>query len=212
MPDEKDAAFPQMADCPLDLSDLASPGPLPVAGPARGAALLKRGLNYFHEGLADYLLVNPGATLREIGLYFGYSPSWICSVINADMFQAYLGERRKGITAGVAQSLPDKLKDAAHLATERLAEIVATTNDEKVAVDAADKILHRYGYAPNAKNGAQVPAIGQQNNVFLITRDDLASARARLVEVHDGEKVQAGATGAGGEIPALQAPVYNQDS
>jgi len=179
----------------------------------RGAELLKRGLNYFHEGLADYLLVNPGATLKEIGLYFGYTPSWMCQVINADLFQAYLAGRRNEVSMSVHRSLPEKMRDAGHLAIERLSEIVSSTNDERVAVDAADKILHRFGYAPNAKGGAQAQgnAIGQQNNFFLLSAGDLATAREKLIEGHDGKTIQSGAGSDGSEVPALPAPVYNSE-
>lgn len=181
-------------------------------GNGLGAKLLKRGLNYFHEALADYLLINPGATLKEISTYFGYTPSWICQVINNDMFQAYLSDRRQALNVSVAQSLPEKMKDADHLAVERLAKIVAETTDEKVAVDAADKILHRFGYAPNAKTGAQQQGgvFNQQNN-FYLAPGDLAAAREKLVEVHNAETVQGGAGSAPSEVPALPATVHKEE-
>lgn len=172
----------------------------------RGKVLLSRGLDYFHEALADYLITNPGATLREIGAYFGYSPPWLSQVINTDMFQAYLAQRRVEINSAVAQGVPEKLRAAAHVAVERLAEVVATTGDEKLAVDAADKILARYGYGPGKTVGAQGPVIGTQNNVFLISSGDLAAGQASLIQAH-GQNIQGGNRGEGGQVHLLPTSV-----
>jgi len=153
----------------------------------RGKELLKRGLSYLHEALADWMLINPGGTLRDMGNHFGYSAPWLCRVINTDMFQAYMHARRDEVCSQVAQSLPQKLEAAAHLATERIIEVIEKTEDSETLIDAFDKVMHRYGYAPNAKNGAQAAGavINQQNNVFYLTREDLAKAREKLVESHE---------------------------
>ena len=86
----------------------------------RPQPVLKNGIKGVHEAFADYMLVNPGCTLREMGAVFGYSIAWICTVINQDMFKAYFAERRGGINASIAEYLPTKLAAAAPLAPERL--------------------------------------------------------------------------------------------
>lgn len=167
------------------LDRAAESGRLNAIETRRGQELMKKGLNYFHEALADYLLINPGATLREIGGHFAYTPAWICTVINSDMFKGYLAGRRADIRITVAESLPQKLEAAAHLATERVIEILESAEDSDTVLDAFDKIMHRAGYAPNAK-GAQQPQGPQmqQNNVFFINQGDLAAAREVLVNAH----------------------------
>lgn len=144
--------------------------------------LLKKGLSHLHEALADYMLINPGATLREMGAYFGYSIPWLSRVITSDMFRAYLSERRKDINAAVAEDLPSKLVAAAHIATERMMEIVTTTTDPELVIDSFDKILHRCGFAPSAKTPVAQPQ-NVQNNFFL-SPTDLASAREQLIRQH----------------------------
>jgi len=158
---------------------------------ARGKDILRRGLSYLHEALADWMLVNPGGTLREMGIHFGYSAPWLCSVINTDMFKAYMAARRVEVSAQVAGSLPQKLEAAAHLATERIIEVIEQAQDSDTLIDAFDKVMHRYGYAP--KSNAQQGAVIQQNNVFYLTRDELKGAREKLVESHES-------------IPALSPP------
>ena len=151
----------------------------------RPQPVLKNGIKGVHEAFADYMLINPGCTLREMAAVFGYSIAWICTVINQDMFKAYFAERRGDINASIAEDLPTKLAAAAHLATERLIEVLEKSDDADTLIDAFDKVLHRYGYAPNAKGGAQSTTVmNQQNNVFYLNREELASARSQLLANH----------------------------
>jgi hypothetical protein len=157
--------------------------------PMSGTEILKRGLSNLHESLADYMLINPGCTLREMGAYFGYSGAWICTVINSDMFKAYMAQRRAEITSVVAEDLPSRLHAAAHLATERIIEVIEKSEDSDTLIDAFDKVLHRYGYAPNAKGGAQSSlTVNQQNNVFYLSKEELADVRGKFVGAHSNRE------------------------
>jgi restriction endonuclease Mrr len=168
-----------------------------VANPVeRGREILKRGLSALHEALADYILMNPQARLSDMGSYFGYSPSWLSTVTNSDMFKAYFAKRRGEVSTYIAQDLPKKLELAAHLATEKLIETIPTLTDPEQIVDTFDKVLHRAGYAPNTRS--QGPAIGQQNNVFYLSKEDLKQAQGRLIDAHSGQ-------------PALPAPEVNRE-
>lgn len=146
--------------------------------------ILKRGIQPVHEAFANYMLINPGCTLREMGAVFGYSQGWISRVINTDMFRAYMAQRQVEVNSFVAADLPSKLSAAAHIATERMIEVLEKTEDPDLILESFDKVLHRYGYAPNAKNGAQVQVNNTQNNVFYLNKGDLDEARGRLIEAH----------------------------
>lgn len=164
--------------------------------------LLKKGIQAVHEAFADYMLLNPGCTLREMGAQFGYSPAWICTVINTDMFKAYFSERRNGIVVAIAEDLPSRLAAAAHLATERIMEVIEKTEDGEMLIDAFDKVLHRHGYAPNAK-GMQGPAqVNVQNNVFYLNKNELAEARGALVAAHKPAELEV----KGEHLESLPAP------
>lgn len=135
---------------------------------ARRASPIKK-LSDLHEALADWMLVNPGGTYREMGVHFNYSVSWLCTVVNSDMFQAYFAKRRETVGVFVAASLPKKLEAAAHLATEKIIGVLEKTEDPELINDCFDKILHRFGYAPNAKGG------GAQAQVVNNTQKDRKS-------------------------------------
>lgn len=149
-----------------------------------GRMVLKNGIKAVHEAFADYMLINPGATLRELSGYFGYSVAWCCTVMNTDMFKAYLAERRKEINIQVAEDLPAKLVAAGHLATERIIEVIEKTDDPDLLVDAFDKVMHRLGYAPKATAPVGSPVNVQNNNVFFLSKDEHAAVREKLIQAH----------------------------
>jgi DNA-binding MarR family transcriptional regulator len=139
-------------------------------------------LNTAHDGMMDYILQNPGASLREIAGHFGYTIPWVCRVVNSDIFQARLAERRKDIEGLIASDIPAQLKATAGLAIEKIQEVLAKTEDPDTIIDAFDKVMHRAGYAPKAT----VPALGaggvvnQQNNFFVVSKEDLQEMRGNV--------------------------------
>ena len=148
--------------------------------------ILKNGMKPIHEQLGEYVLMRPQATLRELSAFFNYSPSWLCQVMNTDMFKAYMAQRAKDIHAVVTQDVPARMAALAHLAIDRMENVLQKTEDADTIVDSFDKVMHRYGYAPNAKNAVnQGPAsIGQQNNVFFLNQEQFQKVQGKLINAH----------------------------
>lgn len=152
----------------------------------RGRGLMKKGILHVHEAFADYMLINPGCTLRDMAAHFSYTPPWICTIINTDMFKAYLRKRRDGIEIAVAQDIPTKLVAAGHLVTEKLLEKIEKSEDPEFVLDAFDKVMHRMGYAPNSKASPQGQAnVQQQNNVFFLEKGEMANLKANFLNSHN---------------------------
>ena len=147
--------------------------------------VLKNGLKPIHELLGEYILQRPQATLTEMSNYFGYSPSWLSQVTNTDMFKAYMANRMKDIQAVVSQDVPTRMATLAHLAIDRMEEVIVKTQDADTIVDSFDKVMHRYGYAPNAKNAVnQGNTPLQQNNVFFLNQDQFKQVQEKLINAH----------------------------
>lgn len=181
-----------LEDLKADAKEMRKPG-----------EVLRRGMSDVHKAFADYMLMNPGCRLREMAAHFGYSVAWISTVINSDMFKAYFETRRQGIDVAIANDLPSRLAAAAHLATERMIDTLETTSDPEILIDAFDKVLHRYGYAPNAKGGAQqASVINNTQNVFYLNKDDLAAARQQLLEAHKPKELEIKGETIGVPVPA----------
>lgn len=128
----------------------------------------------------DWMLENPGRSLRECAAFFGYSQPWISTVIHSDVFQAKLRERRDDIDAVIAADIPSKLRAVADIALERLADAVSKSDSPGFIHETADMVLNRLGYGPQRGGGVTVNAAPQVQ--FVISRDDLAQARGAIID------------------------------
>lgn len=139
-------------------------------------------LSHVHEMVLNWLVLNPDKSMRECADHFGYTQPWLSRLVHSDLFQAELFKRQSDIANRVAGSIPDKLRAACDVALDKLGDKIAASEDPDFILEAADKTLHRLGYAPaSARNPAGSPgAQGQgallQNN-FFISSADLADAR-----------------------------------
>lgn len=72
---------------------------------ARGtSAALSRGLHYSHEAMIDLIIANPGIHQNTLARTFGYSASWISTVMATDSFQSMLAARREEIIDPILKS------------------------------------------------------------------------------------------------------------
>ena len=148
-----------------------------------------------HEMIMNWMLVNPDKSLRECADTFGISQSWLSTLIHSDIFQAQLAARHEGIRARIADTIPQKMRVAADIGIQKLAEKLEESEDPDFILDATDKLLHRMGYAP-ARVGAPAPQSGSGNvqNNFYVSAGDLAQARETMARL--GEATAASSAGA----------------
>lgn len=137
-------------------------------------------ISHKHSLIMNWMVLNPDRPLKECADHFGVTQPWLSTVIHSDVFQAEFQEKLKKIHNLCAQSIPEKLRVVADIALDKLADKIANSEDPEYILDAADKALHRMGYAPasarngfNAGQGVQV----NQQNVFMLSQDDLDAAR-----------------------------------
>lgn len=144
-------------------------------------------LSHTHEQIINWLILNPGASMRQCADTFGYTQSWLSTLIRSDLFQAALAERQMAVAARVVATIPQKLAAVTEIALDKLADMVGTSEDQDFILDAADKALHRMGYAPqSSRNPAGSPSqfspggLNIQQNNFVINASDLEEARALM--------------------------------
>ena len=140
-----------------------------------------------HDGVLDLILAHPHMTLRELSTVTGYSISWLSQMTRSDCFRAEYERRREGFESEVMMEIGERLTALSHLAIDRMEEKLQTTNDLDFIEDAFDKVLHRAGYAPNAKAAGTAPGLIQQNNVFMLSKDELSEMRDVVL---NGSRVQ----------------------
>lgn len=162
---------------PFDAPDADAPEPVPMIfdWDTKKDAILA--ISHRHEAILNWLLLNPHRSLRECADELGFTQAWLSSVIHSDIFQAKLKERQESVFLAVAQDIPRKLRGLADVAIEKVTRIIESSEDPDLVVDVFDKTLNRLGYAPQKGGG---PGPTTQVNMFAVSREDLASARAAL--------------------------------
>lgn len=145
---------------------------------------LQRGMTPTHELMVDWILENPGGTLRQMGDYFGYSVSWLSTMMHSDAFKAYTAERLKEVHAAVTQDIPTRMRALAEVAIDRMHEVLDKTNDPDTITDSFDKVMHRYGYAPGAQKQNPLSPSFQTNNVFFLSPEQFQQHRETLINAH----------------------------
>jgi hypothetical protein len=141
-------------------------------------------LSVTHELLGDWILANPGGTYREMSAHFNYSVSWLCQIVNSDMFKAYMAERVKEVHSLVSMDIPTMLKGTAALAIERVNDVLVKTEDAEIVADLFDKVMNRYGYSAAPKTGALGGSGHNVQNNFYLTKDDFNQAQEQLKVAH----------------------------
>jgi len=146
-----------------------------------GANLSK--LSITHDMIMDWMLQNPGQTLAMCAQEFGYTVAWISMIVNSDLFQERLAQRRQEIDTLVHADIPTRMRGVAAQALEKIARHVSTTEDPDYLLQTADKMLHRLGYAPSKGPVSNAKTVNVQQNVFVASKDSLASARSLMNQV-----------------------------
>jgi hypothetical protein len=136
-------------------------------------------MNYRHEQLANWLLLNPDKNLKECAAHFNYAIGTVRYIVNTDAFKALLESKQKDVFLAVTQSVPQKLAALADIAIEKVTDHLVASEDPGFALDVFDKTLHRLGYAPQKSSGGPAP---QVNATFVVSAADLSSARGLIVD------------------------------
>jgi len=68
-------------------------------------------ISYTHDAMIDLIVANPMIKQQDLARHFGYTPGWICQIMQSDAFQDRLAARRKEIVAPVVtQSIEERFK------------------------------------------------------------------------------------------------------
>jgi len=141
-----------------------------------------KGLTPRHDAILDFLLVNPHCPRWQMAQHFGVTETWLSIIIHSDVFQARYQEKNQEVFRETVVPLREKLLGVAHVAVDKLGDAIGASTDPEFLLAAADKTLHRLGYAPS-KGPTPPPALvgQQQNNYYLVDATVLANARSRML-------------------------------
>jgi hypothetical protein len=147
------------------------------------AVVIKR-LSHRHEQILNWLLLNPHKSLGECALFFGYTQAWLSTLIHSDLFQSELRRRQGIVQVRVAESIPEKLRNLGDMCAEKMYDAIEKSNDPDFILNSFDKVMHRLGYAPKTAASEKLVQnnVTQNNVTYVVDRETLAAARARIID------------------------------
>lgn len=140
-------------------------------------------LSLRHDSIAEWLAANPEKPLKDCAEAFGVSMSMLYRLTNSDSFREYLRSRKEELFARLVPTMREKIAAVADMSLDKLAEQVEKSDDPVYALEVADKMLHRLGYAPT--KGPTEIVIGNKNvqtNTFAVSREALEIAREKVLQ------------------------------
>lgn len=131
-------------------------------------------VRYTHDGMIDMMLAEPELSQRALAARFGYTESWISTIINSDAFQARLAARRAEIVDPTLQlTLEDKWRGL----TARSVEVLMKKLDRPVDAIPDNLVLKA------AELGAKVLPPGKGGNQLDDGVGGLTALAANLIKL-----------------------------
>lgn len=145
-----------------------------------------KNVSHTHHAMALWLLANPGATLREMSEFFGYTVPWLSTITHSDAFKRLMAGLQGEADALVLNDIPAKLRGVASQSLDALAEQVElaaqdnTTQHRDFLKSTSEMALRALGYG-QPKNPTSPAAPGVQLNFVNVPPAVLERAQARLL-------------------------------
>lgn len=150
-------------------------------------------ISHVHEAVMNWMIANPQLSMAECARQFGYTQSWLSTMVHSNLFQARLKEKQDHVFANLAGTLNEKLAAGADIGVTKLIEKLETSEDPKFIKETTNMMLDKLGFGAATKvaGAGQVNAGPVQNNFYMASQEDLQRARGRI---------------AGGVLPPASAP------
>lgn len=144
--------------------------------PREGGARPPQKVRYTHDAMIDLMIAQPGISQNALAKHFGYTASWVSTIISSDAFQARLAARRAEVVDPIVSfSIEEKMKGLVDRSLEVLQEKLsapAAVVPDNLALRAAELGAKALGLGGNAP----APAIPTDHLNTLASR--LLSLRA----------------------------------
>lgn len=129
-------------------------------------------LKYTHDAMIDQIIANPRVKHYELADIFGYSKTWINTVMSTDGFKARLAERKRELVDPVIiATLDERLTAVAAKSLEVVMDKLSKEDvKDKFAADIFQIATRSLGYGVAATNNGQI------NNYVVALPDKSASS------------------------------------
>src|SRR5262245_58156478 len=118
-----------------------------------------RPTRWWHEAIIDDMLVNPGDSLTNRAKRLGYTPAYLSTLMNSDMFKAVYAKRRAAFNSALDEGIQNKVRQTADKALDMVMQVLDKKRDSipfPALADFTDRTLERLGYGSKQSSGVQV--------------------------------------------------------
>jgi hypothetical protein len=139
-------------------------------------------ISHVHEAVMNWMIANPQRSMADCAREFGYTQSWLSTMVHSNLFQARLKEKQDHVFADLAGTLNDKLAAGADIGVTKLIEKLEVSEDPKFIKETTNMMLDKLGFgaATRVAGAGQVNAGPVQNNFYMASPEDLQRARGRI--------------------------------
>lgn len=146
-------------------------------------AIPPKEMSYRHEGVLNWLIMNPHRPLKDCAAELGYTLSWVSVLINSDMFQTQYRKRCEEMGVEAIHSIASKLSQVGALALDvTIQRLHAGAVSEKFLAEITRDTLDRLSFVPKQ---AKEP---EQHLHIHVDGDVLRDARERARTTKDNVK------------------------
>lgn len=148
-------------------------------------------VNWWHEQIVDWELMNPDKTLGECAEHFGVTQPWLSSVRGSDAFKEYRAIRIAEHQGMVSKTVIEKVEGLAHLTLDVLQERIEKERAEislPFMRETAETALKALGYSGQRGGAPGQGGVVVQTNV-VVDRSLLSRARERMRTVNQENAV-----------------------
>lgn len=139
-------------------------------------------VSHVHDAIMNWMIANPERSLRECAQAFGYTQSWLSTMIHSNLFQARLKEKQEQVFSGIAVSINEKLAAGADIGVTKLVEKLETSEDPRFIKETTQMMLEKLGFgaATRVAGAGQVNNGPVQQNFYMASPADLEQARGKI--------------------------------
>lgn len=124
-------------------------------------------LSHRHVAIVDYLLAHPQIRLGEVAQHFGYTQAWLSQIIHSDAFQNMLKEKEGAIFHHTVMPLREKMLATAHIAMDKLVDMLPGSIDIREVQSVGDSMLDRLGFGSKPVGAGASGTTNIQNNMIF---------------------------------------------